>query len=354
MVIVFQSLFAWAAPFQDALERLVGAVGDAITAVVPAGVLQSLLADGVVAGVGAVLAFLPQIAMLFLFVAILEDCGYMARAAYLMDRLMSRVGLSGKSFVPMLSSFACAVPGILAARVIENRRDRLVTILVAPLMSCSARLPVYTIMISAFIPDRRWVGGWIGLQGITIVGLYALGIVVAIIMAKVLQKTILKGESPPFIMELPDYRFPSLRVVVARVLEQCGEFIRGAGTLILAVTVIVWAAGYFPHPPEVEADVRAQFSAQIMELDREIDSARSRADAAAAESLAVFEQQRSALEDDIANHVAGAYMEQSILGRMGKLVAPAVRPLGWDWKIGCANISATFPWPKSRTARAIA
>ena len=213
MVIVFQAIFSWAAPLQNLLERLVSAVGGWISAVMPVGVLQSLLADGVVAGVGAVLAFLPQIAMLFLFVAILEDCGYMARAAYLMDGMMSRVGLSGKSFIPLLSSFACAVPGIMATRVIENRRDRLVTMLVAPLMSCSARLPVYTLMISAFIPNRRYLGGWCGLQGMTILALYALGIVVAVGVAKILRRTMLKGETPPFVMELPDYRFPSLRVV---------------------------------------------------------------------------------------------------------------------------------------------
>ncbi len=259
---------------------------------------------------------------------------------------MSRVGLSGKSFIPLLSSFACAVPGILAARVIENRRDRLVTILVAPLMSCSARLPVYTLMISAFIPDRRYLGGWCGLQGMTIVGLYALGIVVAVGVAKILQKTILKGETPPFVMELPDYRLPSPRVVLGRVVEQCWAFVRFAGTLILAVTVIVWAAAYFPHPPRVEAEVRTQFADQVVVLDREIERVRSGSvpadDGAAAGSLAVLEQQRTILETDISNHVAGAYMEQSILGRLGKLIAPAVRPLGWDWKIGCAVI-ASFP-----------
>jgi ferrous iron transport protein B len=200
-------------------------------------------------------------------------------------------------------------------------------------------------MISAFIPDRSWLGGWIGLQGIIIVALYALGILVAIAIAKILQKTILLGEAPPFIMELPDYRFPSPRVVFRRVVEQCWEFIHGAGTLILAVTVIVWAAAYFPRPAHVEADIRAQFAARVAALDREIDLARgptAEAGPEAAKSLPTLEQQRTALETEIANQVAAAYMEQSILGRMGKLVAPAVRPLGWDWKIGCAVI-ASFP-----------
>jgi ferrous iron transport protein B len=345
MVIVFQSLFSWAAPFQDLLEHSVAALAVAVRSLLPAGVLQSLLADGIVAGVGAVLAFVPQIALLFLFVAIMEDCGYMARAAYLMDGLMSRIGLSGKSIIPLLSSFACAVPGILAARVIENRRDRLVTILVAPLMSCSARLPIYTLMISAFIPNRRFLGGWIGLQGIIIVGLYALGVVVAIGIAKLFQKTILKGETPPFIMELPDYRLPSPRVLVRRVVDQCWEFVRSAGTLILAITVIVWAAAYFPHPAHVAAEVQAQYAARFAALDQDIERLAGHAAASsdgAVEPLAALEQQRAELEQELTNHMAGAYMEQSVLGRLGKLVAPAVQPLGWDWRIGCAVI-ASFP-----------
>ena len=263
MVLVFQCLFAWAVPLQTLLEDLVAAATAALTAVMPDGVLESLLANGVVEGVGAVLVFVPQIAMLFLFVAILEDCGYMSRAAYLMDNLMSRVGLSGKSFIPLLSSFACAVPGIMATRVIEDRRDRLVTILVAPLMSCSARLPVYTVMIAAFIPDRHYLGGWFGLQGLTMVSMYLLGIAAAVGVAMILRRTVLPGETPPFLMELPDYRFPSLRVVFSRVWEQCWVFVKGAGTLILAVTVVLWALAYFPHPEQLEADVRAQYAAAV-------------------------------------------------------------------------------------------
>ncbi|MHB0959933.1 MAG: ferrous iron transport protein B [Pirellulaceae bacterium] len=347
MAIVFEAIFSWAAPLQGLLERLVSAVGDGVTAVIPAGVLQSLLADGVVGGVGAVLAFLPQIAMLFLFVAILEDCGYMARAAYLMDGMMSRVGLSGKSFIPLLSSFACAVPGIMATRVIENRRDRLVTILVAPLMSCSARLPVYTLMISAFIPNRRYLGGWCGLQGMTILALYAIGIIAAICVAKILRQTVLKGETPPFVMELPDYRFPSLRVVVGRVLEQCRAFVQAAGTLILAVTIIVWAAAYFPRPAHVEADVRSQYAGQLAALDEQLEDLRRETHAAGdaavvSPSQADLERRRTVLENQIENQVAGAFMEQSLLGRLGKLIVPVVRPLGWDWRIGC-SVLASFP-----------
>ncbi len=347
MVVVFQAIFSWAAPLQAAIEDGVAALGTWISAAIPEGVLQSLLADGVVAGVGAVLVFLPQIAMLFLFVAILEECGYMARAAYLMDGMMSRVGLSGKSFIPLLSSFACAVPGIMATRVIENRRDRLVTILVAPLMSCSARLPVYTLLIAAFIPDYRFLGGWLGLQGFTIVALYGLGIITAICVAKLLKVTLLKGETPPFVMELPDYRLPSLRVVAMRVAEQCWTFLRGAGTLILAVTVIVWAAAYFPHSPDVETNVRAQFAEQVATLDRQLEADQLETSSEPpgsrpADRLGQLQQQRDELEITISNQVAGAYMEQSVLGHLGKIIAPVVRPLGWDWRIGCSVI-ASFP-----------
>ena len=347
MTIVFQAIFFWARPFQELIERLVLAAGTWISTAVPDGVLESLLSNGVVAGVGAVLVFLPQIAMLFLFVAILEDCGYMARAAYLMDGLMSRVGLSGKSFIPLLSSFACAVPGIMATRVIENRRDRLVTMLVAPLMSCSARLPVYMLMIAAFVPDRRFLGGWLGLQGITIIALYSLGVVTAVGVAKILKLTLLKGETPPFVMELPDYRLPSLRVVAARVAEQCWAFVRSAGTLILAVTVIVWAAAYFPHPRHVEADVRAQYAGQLTLLNEEIKSIEAgrsspREDGSSVERLEELKRRQDELETAVSNHVAGAYIQQSWLGHLGKLIAPVVRPLGWDWRIGCA-VLASFP-----------
>ncbi|MFO7906685.1 MAG: ferrous iron transport protein B, partial [Pirellulaceae bacterium] len=275
MIIVFQAIFSWAAPFQEFIEQATAALGAWITTLMPAGVLQSLLSDGVVAGVGAVLAFLPQIAMLFLFVAILEECGYMSRAAYLMDGMMSRVGLSGKSCIPLLSSFACAVPGIMATRVIEDRRDRLVTILVAPLMSCSARLPVYTLLIGAFIPNRRFLGGWLGLQGITLLALYALGIVVATCAAKALKVVFFKGETPPFVIELPDYRFPSAKTVLSRVREQCWTFIRGAGTLILAVTVIVWAAAYFPRPEKVKVEIQSRFADDVARIERQLETARS-------------------------------------------------------------------------------
>jgi ferrous iron transport protein B len=346
MIVVFQSIFSWAGPVQDAIENAVSWSGSVVGTWLPAGALRSLIVDGVIAGVGAVLVFLPQIAILFFFIAVLEDCGYMARAAYLTDGLMSRIGLSGKSFIPLLSSFACAVPGIMAARVIEDRRDRLVTILVAPLMSCSARLPVYTLLIAAFIPDWRWLGGWLGLRGMLMFALYCSGIVAAILAAKVFKMTLLRGDTPPFVMELPDYRFPTPRVVASRLVDRCWSFVRNAGTLILAVTVLVWAAGYFPRHPELEAEVRQQFAAELDQLDRQLaasQSAEPQGDEASSmprsDELA---RQRELLESELENRVASVRMEQSLLGHAGRWIEPVVKPLGWDWRIGCA-VMASFP-----------
>jgi ferrous iron transport protein B len=280
-----------------------------------------------------VLIFLPQIFILFLFIALLEDCGYMARTAYLMDKLMSRVGLSGKSFIPLLSSFACAVPGIMAARVIENRRDRLVTILVAPLMSCSARLPVYILLIGAFVPNTLYLGGWLGLQAITMFAMYTVGIATAVAVAWALNRTVLKGETPPFVMELPSYKLPSPRNVLLRATERGWAFVRRAGTLIFAVTIVVWAAAYFPHGPQVETDIRAQYADQVAELENKI------AQGPPGDNL---QSELENLTAEINHRIAGAYVEQSILGRMGQGIEPLVKPLGWDWRIGCAVV-ASFP-----------
>ncbi len=333
VLLVFQSIFSWAGPAMEAIDWLVGRVGDGISGILPAGALQSLLVDGVVAGVGAVLIFLPQIFILFLFIALLEDCGYLARTAYLMDKLMSRVGLSGKSFIPLLSSFACAVPGIMAARVIENRRDRLVTILVAPLMSCSARLPVYILLIGAFVPNTLYLGGWLGLQAMTMLGMYLVGIATAVAVSWTLNKTILKGETPPFVMELPSYKLPSLRSVLRRAAERGWAFVRRAGTLIFAVSIVVWAAAYFPHDPQVETEVRAQYADQVAELENRITQGAPGDD---------LQSELERLATEIDNLVAGAYVEQSVLGRIGQGIEPIVKPLGWDWRIGCAVV-ASFP-----------
>ncbi len=329
MVIVFQSVFTWAGPFMASIEGVFDVIGEWVRARMAQGALRSLLIDGVIGGVGAVLVFLPQILILFLFIAVLEDCGYMARAAYLMDKLMVRVGLNGKSFIPMLASFACAVPGIMAARVIENERDRLTTILVAPLMTCSARLPIYVLLIGAFIPRRTYFGV-LSLQGLTLVALYALGIACAVVAALVFKRTILRGETPPFMMELPSYQWPSLRTILFRVWERAWIFLHTAGTMILAVSILVWAALYFPHNAEV---VEAPFLAERTELEAQL--AQLPADSAQRAPLA-----QELRELDL--QIAGAYQRQSLLGRVGRAVEPVFVPLGWDWRISCAVI-ASFP-----------
>ncbi|HVU89456.1 MAG TPA: ferrous iron transport protein B [Pirellulales bacterium] len=329
MLIVFQAVFSWAGPAQDLIDVGVGRIATFAEEHMSEGALRSLVVDGLIGGVGGVLAFLPQIFILFFFIALLEDCGYMARAAYLMDKLMVRVGLSGKSFIPLLSSFACAIPGIMATRTIENRRDRLTTILIAPLMSCSARLPVYALLIAVFIPDRSFLGGLLNLKGLTLAAMYLIGIVTATVVALVLKKTLLRGPTPPFVMELPSYKIPAMSIVLHRMLERGWSFVRRAGTLIVAVAVVVWASLYYPHDPAIEAP----YAEQRVALESQLEAM----PATAAERQAI-----DARLAEIDHRVAGAYQQQSWLGRLGHWIEPAVRPLGWDWRIGCAAI-ASFP-----------
>lgn len=330
VVMLFQAVFVWAEPLVDVIGAGVRGVGSWLTAHMAEGALRGLLVDGVLGGVGAVLAFLPQILVLFLFLAVLEDCGYLARAAYLMDGLMVRVGLSGKSFLPLLSSFACAVPGIMATRVIENHRDRLTTILVAPLMTCSARLPVFALLIAAFVPRQAYLGGLLNLQGLTLVALYFLGVVAAVAVARILKKTVLRGDAPPFLMELPTYKWPSVRTIVLRVAERAYSFVCFAGTMILAVSILVWAALYYPHDRDV---VEGPFRAQREQLQGRI----------AALAPNTPQRQEAAAElVALESRIAAAYQRQSYLGRFGHAIEPVFRPLGWDWRIGSAVI-ASFP-----------
>lgn len=324
---MFLAVFRGAVWFMDGIEGTLGAVGERVAALLPPGPLQSLIVDGIIAGVGGVLVFLPQICILFFLIALLEDCGYMARAAYLMDRLMSRIGLSGKSFIPLLSSFACAVPGIMATRVIEDRRDRLVTILIAPLMSCSARLPVYTLLVTMFATSSwQFV--------LTVAALYLLGLLAAVVVALVLKRTLLPGETPAFVMELPSYKIPDLKVVLHRMVERGWEFVRRAGTLIFAVSILVWAAGYFPRNT---GQVEGPFAARQAELAEQLDAARQ-TQPIDENRVAEIEAAQQAIDQEI----AGAYIRDSYLGRMGRWIEPIVKPLGWDWRIGCAAI-ASFP-----------
>ena len=329
MLMVFQSVFVWARPLMDAIGAGFDWLGGSVEELMPEGALRSLLVYGVIGGAGGVVQFLPQILILFTFIALLEDCGYMARAAFLMDRVMVRAGLSGRSFIPMLSSFACAVPGIMAARVIENERDRLTTILVAPLLTCSARLPVYALLIAAFVPQTMYLGGAVGLQGLTLASLYVLGIVAAVTVALVLKRTVLRGAPPPLVMEMPSYKWPSPRTVAMRVLQRAWIFLRTAGSLILAISIVVWAAAYYPHNPCVVQEEVAQKARLETQLGATPDG-----------SPCQVEIERDLT--DLDNQIAAKYQQHSVLGRMGKTIEPVVRPLGWDWRIGCAVI-ASFP-----------
>ena len=336
MLAMFSAIFVVADLPMTWIDASFAAVGSWIETGLPEGALRSLLTDGVVAGVGSVVVFLPQILILFLFIAILEDCGYMARAAYLMDKLMVRVGLSGKSFIPLLSSFACAIPGVMATRVIENRRDRLTTILVAPLMSCSARLPVYVLLIGAFIPEYEYLGGWVRLQGLTLFSMYLIGIVTAVIVALVLKRTLLRGATPPFVMELPPYKIPGLTIVLHRMLDRGWAVVRRAGTLIVAVAIVVWAMLYYPHDRQaVEQALGKHQSALEAELARADLGPDRRAEVENQLSLYRDDEEREKL-------ALGEAQRQSLLGRMGRVIEPAVRPLGWDWRIGSA-VLASFP-----------
>jgi len=317
MLFIFQCIYSFATWPMDWIEGGIAWIGDQVAGSMEPGVLRSLIVDGVIAGVGGVLVFVPQIALLFLFLAILEDCGYMSRAAFLVDRVMSLFGLSGKSFLPLMSSFACAVPGIMATRVIENRRDRFATIMVAPLMSCSARLPVYLLLIGAFIPATR-VFGLVSLPALVLMAMYLVGVVVAIPVSWLLKKTILKGETAPFVLELPEYKVPSPAVVLSRVWGATREFVVRAGTLIFAASIVIWFAGYWP------GDHGRQYA-----LQRELETLEK--DAPRADEIS------SALKRE-----SSQLLEASLLGRMGHAIEPAVRPLGWDWKIGVGAI-ASFP-----------
>jgi ferrous iron transport protein B len=312
VALVFQGLFSWTQPLSNAIADGMSGLGSLLGSLLPAGALQSLLVDGALAGVGAVLTFTPQIALLFICLAVLEDCGYMARGAYLMDRFFSRLGLSGQSFIPLLSSFACAVPGIMATRTISSRRERLTVMLVAPLMSCSARLPVYTVMIGAFVPARK-VAGLLNLQGLVLMAFYLLGILVAIPVSLLAQRFLLRKASPTlFVMELPSYKWPDPRTVFIRSWLKVKAFVVTAGTFIFCISLLVWALAYFPHAPAIH------------------------------QRTLVLQAAAPAQAQALAAQESGEYLRQSFIGRAGKALEPAFKPLGWDWRITMAAL-ASFP-----------
>ncbi len=284
---VFQTIFSGARPIMDALQSAINASGQWVASFLPEGALRSLVADGVWGGVGSVVVFLPQILLLFLFLGILEDSGYLARAALIADRTMARFGLQGKSFIPLLSAYACAVPAIMATRTIENKRDRIATILIAPFMTCSARLPVYTLIIAAFIPNRPLLGPLFGAQAAAMLGLYVLGFAAALGTARVLKSTVLKSSRTPFMLEMPPYRWPTVQSLGLRLVDRGLVFLRRAGTVILLTSLILWALAHLPvvhgHAPQIS---------------------------------------------------------ESIVGTIGHTLEPVIKPLGFNWRIGIGLISS--------------
>ncbi len=337
MFLVFQALFAdlGFVSLNDMINAGLAWLAGMVEIIVPPGTLRSLLCDGVIAGVGGVLTFVPQIATLFLLISIMEDCGYMARVALVMDRWMTKIGLNGKAFLPLMTSFGCAVPGIMSTRTIENARDRLVTILIAPLMSCSARLPVYTLLITAFVPAKGLLGGWVTLQGLFFLFMYALGVFVAIPIAWLMKRFFFPSQPSPFVIELPRYTWPSWRVVAHRVWEQVYSFIARAGTLILCTSVLLWAAAYFPEN-----------HLQEMELAHRIDEKTVAFEAS--QPLSLDEKSEKVLDPELKelhaqiNLERSRLIENSYLGRFGKTLEPIFHSVGWDWKIG-VGVIASFP-----------
>ncbi len=286
---VFQTVFGLGQPLSNVLQNILAGMGQKAAPFIANGFLRSLLLDGIWKGVSSVLVFLPQILVLFLFIGLLEDSGYLARAALIADRTMSLVGLNGKAFIPLLSAYACAVPAIMASRTIENKRDRLATVLIAPFMTCSARLPIYTLLIAAFIPERPVVGFLLGSRALAMLLLYVLGFAAAIGTAKILKSSVLKSTPAPFVLELPEYRWPTLRSIGLRLMDRGRVFLQQAGTVILCVSLLVWGLTNLPlhhgHPPE---------------------------------------------------------LEDSVVAHLGHFIEPAIRPLGFNWKIGVGLLTSVI------------
>ena len=352
LALIFQAVFTWAVPLMDGLEWAVAGLGELTRAALPAGMVEDLLVEGVITGVGNVLIFLPQILLLFFFLGLMEDTGYMARTAFIMDRLMRRMGLSGGSVVPLLSSYACAIPGIMAARTLGNERDRLITIMVAPLMTCSARLPVYTLFIAAFIPAGA-LFGFFGYQGLAMLSLYLLGTVMAFVAALVLKTFVFKGDASTFVMELPPYRAPRLKQVLWRMVDRAKAFVVRAGKIIFGLSIALWFLASYPKAepdPALEAEraaAEAQYAATLdglegagLEEETDVSAgelvAEGPQDAVTAQAADV----RDLRLQEIADEEAGRQIRQSFIGRLGHAIEPVMRPLGFDWKISAGLVAA--------------
>jgi ferrous iron transport protein B len=291
---VFEVVFSIGQPLSDGFAEVLARMGSLVRPLLPAGWLQSLVVDGAWKGISSVLVFLPQILLLFLFIGILEDSGYLARAALIADRVMRTIGLNGKAFIPLLSAYACAVPAIMATRTIENKRDRFATILVTPFMTCSARLPVYILLIAAFIPNIAFMHGFLGLRTLVMLGLYLAGFVAAMTTARLLKSSILKSSEAPFILELPQYRMPTIRSLALRLIDRAKVFLRQAGTVILCVTLALWLLAHIPPVPMANG------------------------------------------------HYTAPELADSVIGKLGHFIEPAIAPLGFNWKVGIGLISSVL------------
>ena len=354
MYLVFQLTFTLGDPFMGWIEEFFGFLGDKASVSISHDLLRSLIVDGIIGGVGGVRVFLPNIIFLFIAIAVLEASGYMARVAFIMDKLMHKIGLHGKSFIPFLIGFGCSVPAIMATRTLDNQRDRIITMLVTPFMSCGARLPIYLLIIPAFFEKNQALVLWV---------IYLIGIIMAIVIAKLLGMTVLKGESAPFVMELPPYRVPTLKGVLTQMWERSWLYLKKAGTIILFISIVMWALTVFPQFPEEKAE---SYTASLPALEQivsdnteklsslgyiipneenmaeaEANNAKlSDADKAEAEKIAAVLDDTNAKIDEILFNYSEAELEYSAAGRIGKFIEPVLTPLGFDWKIGTALIGA--------------
>ena len=319
MGIVFQSLFAWADPAIGAIEVLFSWVSTQVEALMPASLLRDFVTNGLLAGVGSVLVFLPQILLLFLAIGLMEDSGYMARVAFLMDRIMKTLGLHGRAFVPMLSGFACAIPAVMATRTMERKRDRFLTMMVVPLMTCSARLPVYTLIIAALFPPDLEVFGFVPVQGLLMIGMYLFSTLIALAAAAVLSRTLLRGPKVPLLLELPPYRMPHMKSVLRMMWQKSCVFVKEAGSVILVCTIVLWGLLEFPREPQLVTDYEG-----------------ARATAAATLSGEALDTRLAGLDSE----ERGERLRESYGGRLGHLLEPTIEPLGFDWKIGIGLIGA--------------
>ena len=354
MYLVFQLTFTLGDPFMGWIEQFFSFLGDKASVAISHDLLRSLIVDGIIGGVGGVIVFLPNIIFLFIAIAVLEASGYMARVAFIMDKIMHKIGLHGKSFIPFLIGFGCSVPAIMATRTLDNQRDRIITMLVTPFMSCGARLPIYLLIIPAFFDKNQALVLWI---------IYLIGIIMAIIIAKILGMTVLKGESAPFVMELPPYRIPTLKGVLTQMWERSWLYLKKAGTIILFISIVMWALTVFPQFPDEKAE---QFAAQLPELEQTLNEQTKElsslgyiipteenfseaeasnkklndSDREKAQELVAQIDETNGKIDEVLYNLSEAELEYSAAGRIGKFIEPVIAPLGFDWKIGTALIGA--------------